>query len=262
MDGEVPLRAPLVEADIMPENRKLFRRPPRKHQPRGLSILYEDRDILVVDKASGLLTVSTEKVRCNTAYYLLNEYVRQGNPKSRSRVFIVHRLDRDTSGVIVFAKTENAKRYLQDNWQGFQKKYYAVVHGTLPEKEGVITSYLAENRVHRVYSVADPAKGSLAMTGYRVLRESAKYSLLEVDLLTGRKNQIRVHLSDEGCPVAGDKKYGIGGTGIKRLALHAASITIMHPYSEEKMTFTTKAPPYFGSLMRKSQATHKRSVRL
>ncbi len=243
----------------MRESQKPFKRPPKRYQPRGLSILYEDRDILVVDKASGLLTVSNEKVRDRTAYYLLNEYVRKGNQKSRRRVFIVHRLDRDTSGVIVFSKNENAKRYLQEEWQGFQKKYYALVHGTLPEKEGVITSYLAENRVHKMYSVADPKKGKLAKTGYKVLRESPKYSLLEINLLTGRKNQIRVHLSDKGCPVAGDKKYGIKEKGIKRLTLHAASITIVHPYSKEKMTFTTKVPAYFESLIKGSRGTRKNS---
>jgi tRNA pseudouridine32 synthase/23S rRNA pseudouridine746 synthase/23S rRNA pseudouridine1911/1915/1917 synthase len=243
----------------MRESQKHFKKPPKRYQPKGLSILYEDRDILVVDKASGLLTVSNEKVRDNTAYYLLNEYVRKGNQKSRHRVFIVHRLDRDTSGVIVFSKNENAKRYLQEEWQGFQKKYYALVHGTLPEKEGVITSYLAENRVHKMYSVADPKKGKLAKTGYKVLRESTKYSLLEINLLTGRKNQIRVHLSDKGCPVVGDKKYGVKEKGIKRLTLHAASITIVHPYSKEKMTFTTKVPAYFESLINGPQGTHKSS---
>ena len=244
----------------MRENQKPFKSPPRRFHPKGLSILYEDRDILVVDKVSGLLTVSTEKVRDKTAHYLLNDYVRRGNQKSRNRVFIVHRLDRDTSGVIVFAKNENAKRYLQEEWQGFQKTYYAIVHGTLPEKEGVITSYLAENNVHKVYSVADPKKGKLARTGYRVLRESRKYSLLEIDLLTGRKNQIRVHLSDKGHPVVGDKKYGGKEKGIKRLALHAASLTLVHPYSKEKMTFTTKVPAYFESLIKGSD-THKRSGR-
>jgi tRNA pseudouridine32 synthase/23S rRNA pseudouridine746 synthase/23S rRNA pseudouridine1911/1915/1917 synthase len=233
----------------MRESQKNFKSPPKRYQPRGLSILYEDRDILVVDKMNGLLTVSNEKVRENTAYYLLNEYVRKGNQKSRNRVFIVHRLDRDTSGIIVFAKNENAKRYLQEEWQGFKKTYYALVHGTLPKKEGVITSYLAENRIHKMYSVDDPKKGKLAKTGYKVLRESDKYSLLEIDLLTGRKNQIRVHFSEKGCPVAGDKMYGEKEKGIKRLTLHAASMTILHPYTKEKMTFETKVPAYFKSLV-------------
>ncbi len=242
----------------MRKSQKHFKKPPKRYQPRGLDILYEDRDILVVDKVSGLLTVSNEKVRDNTAYYLLNEYVRKGNPKSRRRVFIVHRLDRETSGVIVFAKNENAKRYLQKEWQGFHKQYYALVQGSLPDKEGVITSYLAENRVHKMYSVADPKKGKLAKTGYKVLKESTKYSLLEIDLLTGRKNQIRVHLADKGCPVVGDKKYGVKEKGIKRLTLHAASITIVHPYSKETMTFTTQVPAYFKSLIKGSRGTAQR----
>ncbi|NQT65485.1 MAG: RNA pseudouridine synthase [FCB group bacterium] len=233
----------------MPESIKQFKKPPKRYQPKGLTILYEDRDIIVVDKVSGLLTVSSEKIRENTAYYLLNEYVRKGNQKSRRRIFIVHRLDRDTSGVIVFAKNERAKRYLQEEWQGFEKKYYALVHGTLPEKEGVITSYLTENSVHRMYSVTDPEKGKLAMTGYKVIKESSRYSLLEIDLLTGRKNQIRVHLADKGCAVAGDKKYGVKEKGVKRLMLHAASLTITHPFSKEKMIFTTKVPAYFESLI-------------
>jgi len=233
----------------MRESQKKFKSPPKRYQPRGLSILYEDHDILVVDKMSGLLTIGNDKVRENTAYYLLNKYVRKGNQKSRNRVFIVHRLDRDTSGIIVFAKSENAKRYLQEEWHGFKKKYYAVVHGTLREKEGVISSYLAENRVHKMYSVNDPEKGKLARTRYKVLRESKKYSLLEIDMLTGRKNQIRVHFSEKGCPVAGDKMYGGKEKSIKRLTLHAVSITILHPYTKEKMTFETKVPAYFKSLV-------------
>ena len=234
----------------MRERQKNFKSPPKRYHPRGLSILYEDHDILVVDKRSGLLTVSTEKVRENTAYFLLNKYVRKGNQKSRNRVFIVHRLDRDTSGVIVFAKNEISKRYLQEEWQEFKKKYYAVVQGRLPQKEGVITSYLAENLVHKMYSVDGPEKGKLARTGYKVLRESKKYSLVEIDLLTGRKNQIRVHFSEKGCPVAGDKKYGEKKQGIKRLALHAVSLTILHPYTKEKMTFKAKVPAYFESLVK------------
>ena len=151
----------------MRESQKNFKSPPKRYQPKGLFILYEDRDLLVVDKMSGLLTVSNEKVRENTAYYLLNTYVRKGNQKSRNRVFIVHRLDRDTSGIIVFAKNENAKRYLQEKWQGFEKKYYAIVHGTLPMKEGVLTSYLAENRAHKMYSVDDPKKVNLLKPGIK-----------------------------------------------------------------------------------------------
>ena len=233
----------------MRESQKKFKSPPKRYQPKGLSVLYEDRDILVVDKVNGLLTVANDKERENTAYYLLNEYVRKGNRKSRNRIFIVHRLDKDTSGVIVFAKHEKAKRYLQDKWQRFEKKYYAVVHGTLSKKTGVITSYLVENSIHKMYSVDDPEKGKLAKTGYKVLKESKNYSLLEIDLLTGRKNQIRVHFAEKGCPVAGDKMYGKKEKGIKRLTLHAASLTILHPHTKAEMTFEAKVPAYFYSLV-------------
>jgi RluA family pseudouridine synthase len=228
---------------------KNFKPPPKKHQPRGLSVIYEDRDILVLNKINGLLTVSTDRITEETAYYRLTEYVKKGNSKSRNRVFVVHRLDRDTSGVIIFAKTEEAKRHLQDEWKNFKKKYYAVIHGILPKKEDVITSYLAENSAFKVFSVNDPKKGKLAKTGYKVLRESADYSLLEVDLITGRKNQIRVHFAEKGFPVVGDKSYGQKGKGVKRLMLHSASLTITHPYSKTEMTFDTKVPAHFNALV-------------
>jgi RluA family pseudouridine synthase len=238
----------------MPPNRKQFKRPPKRFQPGGVPVVYEDHDIVVVNKASGLLTVSTDRVREKTAYFLLTDYVRKGNPKSKNRVFIVHRLDKDTSGVIVFAKSEAAKRFLQDEWSDFQKTYLAVVHGKLDEKEGIISSYLAENSAHKMYSVKDPALGKLAKTGYKVLSESNKYSLLEIDLQTGRKNQIRVHFAEKRHHVVGDKLYGRKEErSIKGLALHAASLSLKHPYSKEVMTFDTKMPAYFRSLMQQSK---------
>ncbi|HSH20859.1 MAG TPA: RluA family pseudouridine synthase [Draconibacterium sp.] len=221
-----------------------------KHQPKGLTILHEDRDIIVVNKINGLLTIGTEREKENTVYYLLTNYVRKGNPRDRNRIFIVHRLDRDTSGILVFAKTEQVKRFLQDNWKEFTKKYSAVVHGKLPEKEGVISSYLVENRANRMYSVNNPEKGKFSQTGYKVLKENAGFSLLEIDLLTGTKNQIRVHFSEKGNPVAGDKIYGVPEKGIKRLALHSVSLTLIHPYTKKKMTFETEIPAYFYHLLR------------
>ncbi len=238
----------------MQNSPKKFKSSPKKYHPKGMTILYEDHDILVVDKVSGLLTVSNDKEQTRTAYYLLNDYVRKGNPKSHLRVFIVHRLDKDTSGILVFAKSEKAKHFLQDEWKDFRKKYVAVVHGMMPEEQGVITSYLVENSALKMYSVTDPKKGKYAKTGYQVMRKSSDYSLLEVDLFTGRKNQIRVHLADKGCPVVGDKKYGEKAPGIKRLTLHAASLTLTHPFSKEKMTFESKVPPYFNYLMRNGPA--------
>ncbi len=204
---------------------------------------------MVADKASGLLTISTNKIKENTAFYLLNSYVKKGSSKSKNRVFIVHRLDRDTSGVIVFAKNLNSKLYLQKEWHRFEKKYFAVVKGILPEKEGVITSYLAENRAHKMYSVNDPKKGKLAKTGFKVITESKSFTLIEIDLLTGRKNQIRAHLSEKGFPVVGDKIYGEKVAGIKRLALHAASLSISHPYTKQMVTFEADIPVYFKSFV-------------
>ena len=229
---------------------KKFKQPPKKFHPRGLEILYEDHDIIVVNKVNGLLTVSTDRTREQTAYYLLTDYVRKGNSKSRNRVHIVHRLDRDTSGILIFAKSAEAKEFLQTEWAGFEKKYYAVVQGTLLKKEGLISSCLAENSAHKMYSISDPRKGKLAKTQYRVLKESEAYSLLEIELLTGRKNQIRVHMADQGCPVVGDKKYGEKQPGIKRLCLHSASLTLVHPFSKKSMTFETKVPSYFGTLVK------------
>jgi tRNA pseudouridine32 synthase/23S rRNA pseudouridine746 synthase/23S rRNA pseudouridine1911/1915/1917 synthase len=213
-----------------------------------LAILHEDRDLLVVDKPAGLLTIATDTERSRTAYYMLTDYVRKGNPKSRARVFIVHRLDRETSGVLVLAKSEAMKRRLQEGWSATRKVYLAVVHGHPVKKTDTIATYLAENKARVVYSTTDPARGKPARTAYRVLRESRDFSLLEVDLLTGRKNQIRVHLAGIGHPVVGDKKYGNGNDGHARLALHAWSIAFPHPFSGRPVAFSAEPPAIFGRL--------------
>lgn len=234
----------------MLENLPGAKQKPSKHTPKGLTILHEDQDIIVVDKINGLLTMGTDREKDKTAYFLLTDYVRKGNPRSRNRVFIVHRLDRDTSGVLVFAKSEQAKRFLQDNWSDFTKIYFAVVHGQINEKEGVITSYLVENSAYRMYSVNNPDKGKFSKTGYKVLKENANFSLLEINLFTGTKNQIRVHFAEKGNPVAGDKVYGNSEKGIKRLVLHSSSLTLIHPFSKKSMTFQTAVPPYFYQLVK------------
>ena len=154
------------------------------------------------------------------------------------------------SGIVIFARTEQAKRFLQDNWHNFSKKYVAVVRGSLKEKKGIIESYLAENQVYRVYSVSNPAKGKYSKTGYTVLRENQKFSLLEIDLFTGTKNQIRVHFSENDHPVAGDHTYGISEKGIKRLALHSKSLSIIHPFTKKPLTFETEIPAYFFELLK------------
>ncbi|MDH3348267.1 MAG: RluA family pseudouridine synthase [Desulfobulbaceae bacterium] len=217
----------------------------KKHQPRGLPILHEDKDIIVVVKRAGLLTVGTAREKSRTAHYLLNDYVRKGNPKSRNRVYVVHRLDQDTSGILLFAKSEQAKKFLQENWENTEKHYLAIVHGKLNPKEGKISTYLVENKAQRVYSTPDKAKGKLSHTAYRVLQENKGLSMVDIHLLTGRKHQIRVHFSEKGHPVAGDRKYGKGDIGLKRLALHARSISFTHPFTGKQMTFETEMPEDF-----------------
>ena len=220
-----------------------------RHRPKGLHILFEDKDILVVDKAAGLLTMGTKTEKDRTAYAHLMNYVRKGNNKSRQRIFIVHRLDREVSGVLLFAKSDHAKTILQERWKDADKKYLAVVHGALSEKAGTITSYLAENASHVVFSVSDKQKGKLSHPAYRVLAETKTRSLVEITLLTGRKNQIRVHFSDIGHPIMGDRKYGKTKDSGGRLALHAFSITFNHPVSGERITCEAPIPEYFNGLV-------------
>lgn len=226
------------------------RQPPRtKYQPKGISILYEDKEVIVVEKPSGLLTMGTDRDKSRTVHSILNDYVRKGDPRSRNRVYIVHRLDRETSGILIFARSESVKKILQENWQDTDKYYLTIVHGVLTNKEGTISSYLAENSAYSVYSTADPSSGKLSQTEYTVLKECNGLSLLEIHLLTGRKHQIRVHLSEKGHPVAGDKKYGKRNDAYATLALHARSITFTHPVSRKRLTFATAVPDIFVRLV-------------
>lgn len=227
------------------------KRPAKKHQPRGLIILHEDRDILVVEKPAGLLTIGTERDKSRSVHYLLNDYVRKGNPKSRNRVYVVHRLDQDTSGLLLFAKSEGAKQFLQEHWAQTDKHYLAIVHGRLKVKQGTISSSLIENAAQRVYVSSDPAKGKPCHTAYKVLQESKAFSLVEIQLLTGRKHQIRVHFAAQGHPVMGDRKYGAGDGVFKRLALHAKSIAFIHPFTKRPMAFDSGMPQDFVRLLGK-----------
>jgi len=220
-----------------------------KHQPKGVALLYEDADVIVVDKPCGLLTMGTERDKSRTVHSILNDYVRKGNPKSRNRVYIVHRLDRDTSGVLLFAKSEQAKLFLQSDWENTTKIYLTVVAGHLAEAQGIFSSYLMENAAFNVYSTPDPSKGKLSQTAYKVLKEQRGFSLLRIHLLTGRKHQIRVHCSEKGHPVIGDRKYGKEHASYPNLALHACSISFTHPVSGAKLGFVAKVPAHFGKLV-------------
>ena len=227
-------------------------RPLRPHgKPRlgGIDILFEDGDIIVIDKPAGLLTISTEREKSRTAYFILTDYVRKGVTKSRNRIFIVHRLDRETSGMMIFAKNAETKFRLQSRWRETKKQYLAVVHGRCEKPANTITSYLAENHAHGVYTTTNPRQGKLAHTAYKVLKETKDLSLLQVDLLTGRKHQIRVHLAAIGHPVVGDERYGKEDKRYPRLALHAHSISFEHPFSGASLTFATNVPGFFNTLI-------------
>ncbi len=213
-----------------------------RHRMPGVEIVHEDREVVVIDKAPGLLTIEADDERERTAYRMLTDHVRKGCARSRERIFIVHRLDRETSGILVFARTEEAKRKLQDHWDTVDKTYLALVHGVPKAGEGVISTLLAENTALRVYVTQDAAKGKPARTAWRRLQDNGDRSLLGIDLLTGRKHQIRVHLAHIGHPVVGDRKYGPPEPGAKRLMLHAYSITFDHPHTGQRLTFKTEPP--------------------
>ena len=222
-------------------------------------LLHEDEHILVIHKPAGLLTVGTGREQDRTVFVIIANYLRKSQPKSRKKIFLVHRLDRETSGVLVVAKSEQAKVCLQQKWKGTEKTYQAVVEGHCKKKSDTITSYLAENSAHVVYSTPDRKKGKLSHTAYTVLRQAKDCALLEIKLLTGRKNQIRVHLADIGHPIVGDKKYGNGGRGRWQLALHAKSISFTHPTTGERLYFEAEVPPFFEHLLNRGRHSPERN---
>ena len=215
----------------------------REKVAKNINIIYEDKDIIVINKPSGLLTVATEKEKNKTAYHLVMEYLKKKN--KNNRIFIIHRLDKDTSGIIMFAKNERAKHLYQDNWNDIVKKrcYYAVIDGKMENKEGTIKSYLKENG-NMVYSVKDRS-GKLAITEFTTLNHKKAYSLLDISIKTGRKHQIRVSLKEYGHPIIGDKKYGAKSNPLGRLGLHAYELSLQLPYCKEPLTVESKIPKEF-----------------
>jgi 23S rRNA pseudouridine1911/1915/1917 synthase len=211
-------------------------------QSSYLRIVFEDEHLIVIDKQAGLLAVSDGK-NTITAYGILTEYVKQKN--TSNRIFTVHRLDRFTSGLMLFAKSETMQDLLRNNWKSYitNRTYAAVVEGSVHKSEGRISSYLSENKAQVMHSHKNPSEGKLAVTRYRVLKRYQGFSLLEVNLETGRKNQIRVHMKDIGHPVAGDLKYGAKSDPIGRVCLHATVLAFTHPATNEPLTFKSVIPP-------------------
>jgi 23S rRNA pseudouridine1911/1915/1917 synthase len=215
-------------------------------QMLGIKVVYEDDDLIVIEKPAGLLTIASETEKTMTAYYQLNEFFKMRTPRTQERIYIVHRLDRDTSGLIVFAKNEKVKRTLQEGWKEVEKRYYAVVEGVPVKKEDAITSRLKETTSLKVYSDRHADGAKLSKTSYRVISAGRVYSLLDILLETGRKNQIRVHLSDIGHPVAGDKKYGAKTDPLNRLGLHAYLLIFIHPVTGRPLRFESTLPRSWG----------------
>lgn len=210
-----------------------------------IEVVYEDDSIIVIDKPAGMLTMATETERTRTAYAILRAYLNHKRPAEK--LFIVHRLDREASGLLVFAKTPESKERLQNQFKDHSagRRYVAVVEGRVREDALSIQSYLAENAAYRVYSTPNRKVGKLAVTHVKVLRRSAKTSLVEVRLETGRKHQIRVQLAERGHPIVGDKVYGGRLDPIGRLALHGVRLELRHPATGAQKSFVSAYPREF-----------------
>ncbi len=213
-------------------------------------IIYEDEHIIVVNKPSGLLTIATQKERDRTLYHIVREYL--VNKDKNARVFIVHRLDRDTSGIVVLAKDEKTKNQLQENWNEFVslREYVAVVHGKLKKKEDRIIQKLSETKTNLVY-ISKKEDAKEAITNYKVIKENDLYSLVSINIETGRKNQIRVAFQSLGNPIVGDKKYSNIKDDVNRLYLHANRLKMYYPVIKKEILFETSNPSEFKKLIGK-----------
>lgn len=216
---------------------------------RDVSLVHEDRDLIVVEKRAGLLTIATARESRQTAFRYLSAYVKRSDPGNK--IFIVHRLDQEASGLLVFARSERVKRALQALFQTHRidRRYVAVVEGEVRPPVGVIRSSLAEAASGRVYVTTRGQRGKAAVTQYRVLRQGAACALLELGLETGRKHQIRVHLAERGHPIVGDALYGQRSPRLSRMALHARRLGFVHPVTGEPLLFETEIPSSFLRLV-------------
>ena len=215
-----------------------------------LSIIHEDDELIVINKTSGLISVASEKESEKTAFRLVSEHVQHND--ANARVFVVHRLDEDTSGVLIFAKNPMLKEALQKDWNTIVKKrgYYAIVEGILEEEQGTVKSFLHKTKTNMMYSGHKSKDGQYAETEYKVVKSNDKYTLVDVNIKTGRKNQIRVHMNDLGHPVVGDKKYGVKNSEAVRLMLHAYELQFIHPLTNKLVKFKANTPKSFEELMK------------
>jgi 23S rRNA pseudouridine1911/1915/1917 synthase len=244
VNGQVVLRP---DGLVIPGQAVEISRPTRQ---APFPVFYEDSCLIAADKPPGLLSIGTDRETSNTFYRAVNHHV-QLRSQGKERIFIVHRLDREVSGVMLFAKSQAIQEAIQKDWSNTEKRYSALVEGHPPEKEGRIKGWLKENRIHKVYSCPEGPHAKYAVTRYWERKRYPRHALLEIDLETGRKNQIRAHLSELGCPIVGDRRYGAAENPIHRLALHAFSLTFTHPVSGERITVKSPVPKLFEELGKK-----------
>jgi len=219
---------------------------PSKIKP-PFPVIYEDDSILVAEKPPGVLTIGDKGLGGSSFYKIMQDYVKEKS-KGKERIYIVHRLDREVSGILLMAKSEEIQEKIKEQWYATKKLYYALVEGKPDEEKGSVRSWLSEGRDQKVFSVNVQEGAKLGITHYRVMDKTPDYSLLEVELETGRKHQIRVHLSEMGCPVVGDRKYGADARYERRIRLHAFYFAFNHPVSGNPMEFKSKMPKGFLSL--------------
>ncbi|MCQ2068539.1 MAG: RluA family pseudouridine synthase [Bacteroidaceae bacterium] len=211
-------------------------------------VLYEDKWMVVIEKASGLLSVANDNAREKNAFHIIRDYVRHSNPETE--LYVCHRLDQYTSGILIFSKDQDMMLEMRSNWDFYvkERKYVCVTENIPPRQEDTIESLLTQNDRMQVYSTNDEENGRLAITHYRVLQSRGRYALVDVEIFTGKKNQIRVHMSEMGCPIAGDIKYGAETNPARRLMLHNYRLSFIHPVTGELMRFSLPTPTVFRKL--------------
>jgi len=235
---------------VLPKQRVhvVWEREENQNKACPLEIIHSDEDIIIINKPSGLLTIATDKEKRKTAYSILSDYVKTEDPDNK--IFIVHRLDRETSGLLMFARSERVKHQIQQTWNETinQRTYVGIVEGEIVRPEKTITSWLTESKAFIVYSSQKPGNGKKAVTHYKKIRGNKAYSLLQINLETGRKHQIRVHMQDIKHPIIGDKKYGSQTNPLRRMGLHAQVLAFTHPATGNICRFDTGIPKNFLKL--------------
>ena len=236
---------PLLPGDTVEVN---FGRSFYKFNNPQVKILFEDKWMVVIEKASGLLSVANDNAREKNAFNIVRDYIRHGNPEAD--LFVCHRLDQFTSGILIFSKDQEMMLEMRSNWDFYvkERKYICVTENIPPRVEDTIESLLTQNDRMQVFSTSDEEKGRLAITHYRVLQSRGRYALVDVEIFTGKKNQIRVHMAELGCPIAGDLKYGAETNPARRLMLHNYRLSFIHPVTGEQMRFSLPTPSVFRKL--------------